>query len=754
MSTTAAVAIALATTIGMSLAEFQADTLWLLIVGFIIAFILAFAVGANDVANSFGTTVGAKTLTLRQGCILASIFETLGAILLGAKVGETIRKGIIDADIYRGNEKTLMVGEVSAMIGSGLWQLVATFLKMPVSGTHSIVGACVGFSVVAMGAQGVHWDQLGYIIASWFISPVLAGAMAAIFYWLLRRLIFMKENPIPPGLVAMPILYAATLMINTFSVLHSGSETLRLDDLAIWLQFFIPMVIAAVVYVGVRVIYVPLMVRSIHSERERQMSEAAMKNMSDDNQISVKKVVMPPKLETISEKDPLAEGDLSYESEIKALINGQNSIGAGDAPMKENHVGEKCPSSPKKNGSKNSLGDIKSLKWQSNHVMAEERKMQGRGPRSQSVGDHHVRIPALLQLEKQVLKSRVPEPTIQELKTSIRKNFSEPTMINLAERSGSDFYEVHINRQRRAVTIQRKKRTRTMSGHSESSCTRLADAQLSSTTDVGESNIYNVIPQENHTEQLEEPFDESEDEGTGLVMKSSEDVIVLASDQKSYSGAIEEGFRKLSTCPLPDIIEIKVAGSMDDDCEVGDMKNANIVEEDKEDRVEVRQIFRFLQILTACFGSFAHGGNDVSNAIGPLIALYIIYQSDSAHQEEPTPLWLLLYGGVGICVGLWVWGRRVIKTMGEDLTSLTPSRGFAIELMSAVTVLGASNIGIPVSTTHCKVGAVVAVGWVRSREAVDWKIFRNIVLAWFVTVPVSGGLSAIVFLILRSVIVL
>uniref|UniRef100_A0A1A8A380 Phosphate transporter n=1 Tax=Nothobranchius furzeri TaxID=105023 RepID=A0A1A8A380_NOTFU len=171
--------------------------------------------------------------------------------------------------------------------------------------------------------------------------------------------------------------------------------------------------------------------------------------------------------------------------------------------------------------------------------------------------------------------------------------------------------------------------------------------------------------------------------------------------------------------------------------------------EDKldEDKPEVSTLFQFLQILTACFGSFAHGGNDVSNAIGPLVALWLVYSTGSVTSNMPTPIWLLLYGGVGICIGLWVWGRRVIQTMGKDLTPITPSSGFSIELASALTVVVASNIGLPVSTTHCKVGSVVAVGWLRSRKAVDWRLFRNIFMAWFVTVPISGLISAAIMAI-------
>lgn len=171
-----------------------------------------------------------------------------------------------------------------------------------------------------------------------------------------------------------------------------------------------------------------------------------------------------------------------------------------------------------------------------------------------------------------------------------------------------------------------------------------------------------------------------------------------------------------------------------------------------QDKPEVSLLFQFLQILTACFGSFAHGGNDVSNAIGPLVALYLVYDTGDVSSKVATPIWLLLYGGVGICIGLWVWGRRVIQTMGKDLTPITPSSGFSIELASALTVVIASNIGLPISTTHCKVGSVVSVGWLRSKKAVDWRLFRNIFMAWFVTVPISGVISAAIMAVFKYII--
>lgn len=174
---------------------------------------------------------------------------------------------------------------------------------------------------------------------------------------------------------------------------------------------------------------------------------------------------------------------------------------------------------------------------------------------------------------------------------------------------------------------------------------------------------------------------------------------------------------------------------------------------EEEDKPEVAKLFSFLQVLTAIFGSFAHGGNDVSNAIGPLIALYLIYAQGSVYQERNDGQeWILLYGGFGICVGLWLWGRKVIQTVGEDLTKVTPTNGFSIEIGAATTVLMASKVGLPISTTHCKVGSIVCVGLAKSQKAVDWGLFKGIIAAWLLTLPITGGLTAIIMAILMQVV--
>jgi len=165
----------------------------------------------------------------------------------------------------------------------------------------------------------------------------------------------------------------------------------------------------------------------------------------------------------------------------------------------------------------------------------------------------------------------------------------------------------------------------------------------------------------------------------------------------------------------------------------------------------VEQIFRRLQLLTACYVALAHGANDVANAMGPLAGIYIIYVTHAVSPEVPVPFFLLAFGGLGIALGVVTWGYRVIETVGTKITHLTNTRGFAVDFATATCVLVASKLGFPVSTTHAAVGAVVGVGLARGMDAVDFRVVGKICLYWIITLPVAALTCMIFYKLLEAI---
>uniref|UniRef100_H2ZJU8 Phosphate transporter n=1 Tax=Ciona savignyi TaxID=51511 RepID=H2ZJU8_CIOSA len=624
---------------------------WILIVGFIIAFVLAFAVGANDVANSFGTTVGANVLTLKQACVLATIFETAGAVLIGAKVGETIRKGIIDVTVYddvNNGVLLLMLGELSAMFGSAVWQLVATLFKLPVSGTHSIVGACIGFSLVAVGSTGVNWPKLGLIVASWFISPVLSGALSVLLFLFVKYTILGKSNPLKNGLRLLPIFYAITIGINVFSIVHSGAPLIGLDKLPWWASVVMGVGVALLTGVLVLILAVP---------RIRRKAENA--------QIGNSKHYYPQSTHADNLMEKVGELPEDRQFRVQLLSDSSSSCSEGKVPLQ-------VQATTSKNTTYQAC--LSNLNLPSNHTFI-----------VRVISDSH--FAKLLICLKNFWNSRSSKLSAKPIGfVLMTSQMSQSQFRNSSWFRGfpSGLYNSDSNSRQ-----------------------DLADTE---SNDVRNQ----VLP----------------------ILVNFRPRIKINRSPKLQPNAVKYTYYVYFASFLSHAHPLI---SQDDDHE-GD------------DGAAVRELFSPLQVLTACFASFAHGGNDVSNAIGPLIALWIVFWSGEVTQKAFTPWYLLIYGGFGICIGLWLMGKRVIETIGKNLTKVTPSRGFCIELMTAVTVLVASNVGLPVSTTHCKVGSVVSIGWLRSRAAVDWSLVRNIALAWFVTVPVSGLLSAGVMWVLMQVV--
>ncbi|XP_057414046.1 sodium-dependent phosphate transporter 1 [Balaenoptera acutorostrata] len=658
------------------------DYLWMLILGFIIAFVLAFSVGANDVANSFGTAVGSGVVTLKQACILASIFETVGSVLLGAKVSETIRKGLIDVEMYNSTQELLMAGSVSAMFGSAVWQLVASFLKLPISGTHCIVGATIGFSLVAKGQEGVKWSELIKIVMSWFVSPLLSGIMSGILFFLVRAFILRKADPVPNGLRALPVFYACTIGINLFSIMYTGAPLLGFDKLPLWGTILISVGCAVFCALIVWFFVCPRMKRKI--EREIKCSPSESPLMEKKNS-----------LKEDHEETKLSLSDTETRNPVSEV--GSAATGPLRAAVEERTVSFK-------------LGDLEE---------APERE----------------RLPSVDLKEETSIDSTVNGAV--QLPNGNLVQFSQAVSNQINSSGHYQYHTVHKDSGLYKELLHKLHLAKVgdCMGDSGDKPLRRNNSYTSYTMAICGMPLdsFRAKEGEQKGEEMEKLTWPNGDSKKRIRMDSYTSYCNAVSDIHSASE-----------------IDMSVKAEMG----LGDRKGSTSSLEEwcDQDKPEVSLLFQFLQILTACFGSFAHGGNDVSNAIGPLVALYLVYDTGDVSSKVATPIWLLLYGGVGICIGLWVWGRRVIQTMGKDLTPITPSSGFSIELASALTVVIASNIGLPISTTHCKVGSVVSVGWLRSKKAVDWRLFRNIFMAWFVTVPISGVISAAIMAVFKYVI--
>lgn len=410
-----------------------------LAVGIAAAVYMAWNIGANDVANAMGTSVGSGALTLVGAVVLAGIFEFAGATLVGTHVTETVRKGILVTELF-GAEGTvfgargpsiLMLGMVSALLAAGVWLQIATTFGLPVSTTHSIIGALIGFGLVAVGTSAVNWGTAAAVAASWVVSPVLGAVLAAGMFLVVGRWILRSEDP--------------------------AAATRRLG----------PHLVALVVFLLV----------------------------------------------------------LSFI--YKAL---------------RNVVGE-------------------------------------------------------------------PEWWV--------------SFLAAAAAAGLGFLV------------------------------------------------------------------------TRLLMRGRP-----ADPDSPY--------------------------------------------------IYVERVFGRLQIATACYVAFAHGANDVANAVGPVAAVVQIHQLGTLPPEVPVPGWILVLGGIGIVIGLATWGYRVIATVGKQITELTPTRGFSAEFGAATTVLVASRLGLPISTTHTLVGAVIGVGLARGVAALDLRVVGRIVNSWIVTLPIAGAFAAGFFLLLRA----
>ncbi len=399
----------------------------ILCIGYVFGFYMAWNIGANDVANSMASAVGAKAITIRQAIFIAGILNIVGATFIGAHVTNTIRKGIVSADVLA-DPHAALIGALSALLAAAIWVSFATWRSLPVSTTHSIVGAMIGFGIMAGGFSVIQWGKLGAVVASWVISPVFSLVIAFVMFKVIIRMVLSKNDPFQKALRLSPFLIGLTVFVVVLSFLF---------------------------------------------------------------------------------KTPL--------------------------------------------GQKMALSGITAL----------------------------------------------------------------------------------------AVAF------------------------------------------------------------------------ILSAVVGVYSK--------------------KLLGKL--------------IHHDTPEGEE--SIFKRIQIGTSCYVALAQGANDVANAIGPLAVVYFLVKTGSIGDKVPVPIFLLIFGGLGIACGIAMAGHRVMSTIGEKITVLTNSRGFCVDFSAATTVLVASKMGLPVSTTHAAVGGVLGVGLARGLEAVNLGIIFRIILYWVLTVPAAALTSMGIYKILE-----
>lgn len=502
------------------------DYTFLFVLGLIFAFLDSYGIGANDVSNSFGASVGSGALNLKQAVMIASVCEFLGAFLMGSSTADTIKGGLIEVSLFEGQPELLMLAMVCSLVGSSTWVLFASSRGLPVSTTHAIVGAITGAGIAGYGFSAVKWSGVGTIVLSWLISPLVAGLVTAIIFSITRFFILRHEDSLKRGLNALPFYFALTIFINVFYIIFKGSPGLSLSKMPIGAIVGISLGIGFVVFLFCQFF--------LKTYLRRKVQE--------------------------------------------------------DEP----------------------------LRWY-----------------------HCFFIFAVS------TRTRAPENV--EEKGDGKKN--------------------------------------------------------------GESEI-----------------DSDGSANSGLVaLDDAKPSLFQRLKKKAFHGLNQDITKKTD-----------------------DVENMH----DKSTRYDPKteMLFNTLQVMTACFASFAHGSNDVANAIGPLTTIFYIWDHGAvdATGKAPIPIWILAFGGVAIDIGLLTYGYKVMATLGNNITYVSPSRGFSLLLGTSLTVLTCSKLGMPVSTTHCITGATTSVGLISGggRKSVNWKVLGLIASSWIMTLPAAGLVAGIFYAVI------
>ena len=470
---------------------------------------MAFNIGGNDVANSFGTSVGAGTLTMKQALVVAAIFEVSGAVLAGGEVTETVRSGIVSLDSVSANPLDFVYIMIASLLGAALWLLIATWRGWPVSTTHSIVGGIVGaaltvgFATNTGGWEMVQWAEIGRIAISWVISPVLGGLCSFFLY----------------------------SFVKTHILVYNDKAT--------------------------------TMMKEIKKEKKayKKKSREAFERMSDIQKVAYTNM-MARDAATIA-TDDFDESDLEseYYHELFTIEKRLNKIDPHAALEK----------------------------W----------------------------VPLLASFGAIIIASMLLFKGLKNLHLDI-------------------------------------------------------------------SNVGNFL------------------------------ILAMIGTSVWLTAMIATRFMRKKSLEKTTFL-----------------------------------LFSWMQVFTASAFAFSHGSNDIANAVGPFAAVLDVLRTGQVNAEAGVPIEIMVSFGVALVAGLWFIGRRVIATVGTNLTEIHPSSGFSAELSAATVVMVASLLGIPVSSTHILIGAVLGVGMVN--KAANWNLMKPIALAWVITLPAAALIGAVTVSILRMV---
>lgn len=543
-------------------------------IGLLFAALDAYNIGANDVANSFATSVASRALTMRQATVLAAICEFLGAVLVGAKVSDTIKNGIIDLTLFKGNAGIEMLGFTCALVASATWLMIATKNSWPVSTTYSLVSALAGVGVATGGGEAVNWGWnggkgLATIFAGFGVAPAMSGGFAVAVYLITKFAVLDRANSVIKGLYLSPFYFFTVIAVLTMSIVYKGSPSLNLDDLPEVTVALAIVLTALVCAILAAVFWLPYVYRMV---------------VKKDHTLRWWHFVYGPLLWKRPDPEPLPEGEAG-----NTLVKDYRVVGR-DSPQA---TPEGQVEDPEKGGADD-------------------------------------------------------------------KNATTP-----------EIEDTHVCTCRPVVGLAEVDQKEETIGHK-----------------LHPRNVWIWIK--------------------ALPRRILSGASVDIHERQAQSGESER-LKKIHA----------IAHQYDNDTE---------------------HLYTYLQVLTACVNSFAHGANDVSNAVGPFSAIYYIWSTgNNLGKNVPTPTWVLVFGAAFIVIGLATYGYKIMAALGNRLTLHSPSRGFSMQFGASITVLLASQYGIPVSSTMCLAGATAGVGLASGGpKAVNWKAFGWIVLGWVLTVPVAG----------------